>query len=223
MKKINDYYLGIEKNDYKVSLIITDDFKISRVIAKEDINEEGYNYKKGNEVKFSKEEINFIEENLKEEFNVANIDRIYYELPQKLKIEEMTNSEKVERVKEINSLLMELKEERKQLLEDLKQVKTEAAQCQNTKLENISADELKDSKPIDELIKEALNSKKTAGEVVDNAIKGLKKNDIINILKESGFSFSKSQSKEELIKDIKVTVARKVGFEKIRSNNQKER
>ena len=27
----------------------------------------------------------------------------------------------------------------------------------------------------------------------------------------------------ELIKDIKVTVARKVGFEKIRSNNQKER
>ena len=58
----------------------------------------------------------------------------------------MTNSEKVERVKEINSLLMELKEERKQLLEDLKQVKTEAAQCQNTKLENISADELKDSK-----------------------------------------------------------------------------
>ena len=223
MKKIDDYYLGIEKNDYKVSLIITDDFKISRVIAKEDINEEGYNYKKGNEVKFSKEEINFIEENLKEEFNEANIDGIYYELPQKLKIEEMTNSEKVERVKEINSLLMELKEERKQLLEDLKQVKTEAAQCQNTKLENISADELKDSKPIDELIKEALNSKKTAGEVVDNAIKGLKKNDIINILKESGFSFSKSQSKEELIKDIKVTVARKVGFEKIRSNNQKER
>ena len=118
---------------------------------------------------------------------------------------------------------MELKEERKQLLEDLKQVKTEAAQCQNTKLENISADELKDSKPIDELIKEALNSKKTASEVVDNAIKGLKKNDIINILKESGFSFSKSKSKEELIKDIKVTVARKVGFEKIRSNNQKER
>ena len=223
MKKINDYYLGIEKNDYKVSLIITDDFKISRVIAKEDINEEGYNYKKGNEVKFSKEEINFIEENLKEEFNEVNIDGIYYELPQKLKIEEMTNSEKVERVKEINSLLMELKEERKQLLEDLKQVKTEAAQCQNTKLENISANELKDSKPIDELIKEALNSKKTAGEVVDNAIKGLKKNDIINILKESGFSFSKSQSKEELIKDIKVTVARKVGFEKIRSNNQKER
>ena len=48
MKKINDYYLGIEKNDYKVSLIITDDFKISRVIAKEDINEKGYNYKKGN-------------------------------------------------------------------------------------------------------------------------------------------------------------------------------
>ena len=223
MKKINDYYLAIEKNDYKVSLIITDDFKISRVIAKEDINEEGYNYKKGNEVKFSKEEINLIEENLKEEFNEVNIDGIYYELPQKLKIEEMTNSEKVERVKEINSLLMELKEERKQLLEDLKQVKTEAAQCQNTKLENISADELKDSKPIDELIKEALNSKKTAGEVVDNAIKGLKKNDIINILKESGFSFSKSQSKEELIKDIKVTVARKVGFEKIRSNNQKER
>ena len=223
MKKINDYYLGIEKNDYKVNLIITDDFKISRVISKEDINEEGYNYKKGNEVKFSKEEINFIEENLKEEFNEVNIDGIYYELPQKLKIEEMTNSEKVERVKEINSLLMELKEERKQLLEDLKQVKTEAAQCQNTKLENISADELKDSKPIDELIKEALNSKKTAGEVVDNAIKGLKKNDIINILKESGFSFSKSQSKEELIKDIKVTVARKVGFEKIRSNNQKER
>ena len=223
MKKINDYYLGIEKNDYKVSLIITDDFKISRVIAKEDINEEGYNYKKGNEVKFSKEEINFIEENLKEEFKVVNTDAIYCELPQKLKIEEMTNSEKVERVKEINSLLMELKEERKQLLEDLKQVKTEAAQCQNTKLENISANELKDSKPIDELIKEALNSKKTAGEVVDNAIKGLKKNDIINILKESGFSFSKSQSKEELIKDIKVTVARKVGFEKIRSNNQKER
>ena len=223
MKKINDYYLGIEKNDYKVSLIITDDFKISRVIAKEDINEEGYNYKKGNEVKFSKEEINFIEENLKEEFNEANTGGVYYELPQKLKIEEMTNSEKVERVKEINSLLMELKEERKQLLEDLKQVKTEAAQCQNTKLENISTDELKDSKPIDELIKEALNSKKTAGEVVDNAIKGLKKNDIINILKESGFSFSKSQSKEELIKDIKVTVARKVGFEKIRSNNQKER
>lgn len=223
MKKINDYYLAIEKNDYKVSIIITDDFKISRVIAKEDINEEGYNYKKGNEVKFSKEEINFIEENLKEEFKVVNTDAIYCELPQKLKIEEMTNSEKVERVKEINSLLMELKEERKQLLEDLKQVKTEAAQCQNTKLENISADELKDSKPIDELIKEALNSKKTAGEVVDNAIKGLKKNDIINILKESGFSFSKSQSKEELIKDIKVTVARKVGFEKIRSNNQKER
>ena len=223
MKKINDYYLGIEKNDYKVDLIITDSFKVSRVIAKEDINEEGYNYKKGNEVKFSKEEINFIEENLKEEFNEANIDGIYYELPQKLKIEEMTNSEKVERVKEINSLLMELKEERKQLLEDLKQIKTEAAQCQNTKLENISADELKDSKPIDELIKEALNSKKTASEVVDNAIKGLKKNDIINILKESGFSFSKSKSKEELIKDIKVTVARKVGFEKIRSNNQKER
>lgn len=223
MKKINDYYLGIGKDDYKVDLIITDSFKVSRVIAKEDINEEGYNYKKGNEVKFSKEEINFIEENLKEEFKVVNTDAIYCELPQKLKIEEMTNSEKVERVKEINSLLMELKEERKQLLEDLKQVKTEAAQCQNTKLENISADELKDSKPIDELIKEALNSKKTAGEVVDNAIKGLKKNDIINILKESGFSFSKSQSKEELIKDIKVTVARKVGFEKIRSNNQKER
>ena len=223
MKKINDYYLGIEKNDYKVSLIITDDFKISRVIAKEDINEEGYNYKKGNEVKFSKEEINFIEENLKEEFNEVNMDGIYCELPQKLKIEEMTNSEKVERVKEINSLLMELKEERKQLLEDLKQVKTEAAQCQNTKLENISADELKDSKPIDELIKEALNSKKTASEVVDNAMKRLKKNDIIKILEEKGFNCSKSQSKEELIKNIKGFVANRVGFEKIRSMNQKER
>ena len=223
MKKFNDYYLGIGKNNYVVDLITTDSFKVSRVIAKDDINEEGYNCKKGSEVKLNNEEIKSIEMELKEEFEAVNEGGAYYELPQKLKIEEMTNSEKVERVKEINSLLMELKEERKQLLEDLKQVKTEAAQCQNTKLENRSSDELKDSKPIDELIKEALNSKKTAGEVVDNAIKGLKKNDIINILKESGFSFSKSQSKEELIKDIKVTVARKVGFEKIRSNNQKER
>ena len=64
---------------------------------------------------------------------------------------------------------------------------------------------------------------KTEKEKEEKEIKKKKKNDIINILKESGFSFSKSQSKEELIKDIKVTVARKVGFEKIRSNNQKER
>ena len=61
MKKINDYYLGIEKNDYKVNLIITDDFKISRVIAKDDINEEGYNCKKGSEVKLNNEEIKSIE------------------------------------------------------------------------------------------------------------------------------------------------------------------
>ena len=55
MKKINDYYLGIGKNNYEVDLITTDSFKISRVIAKDDIKEEGYNCKKGSEVKRSEE------------------------------------------------------------------------------------------------------------------------------------------------------------------------
>ena len=50
-----------------------------------------------------------------------------------------------------------------------------------------------------------------------------KKNDIIKILEEKGFNCSKSQSKEELIKNIKGFVANRVGFEKIRSMNQKER
>ena len=88
---------------------------------------------------------------------------------------------------------------------------------------NVFREESKNSKSIDELIKEALNSKETASEVVDNAMKRLKKNDIIKILEEKGFNCSKSQSKEELIKNIKGFVANRVGFEKIRSMNQKER
>ena len=265
MKKIDSCYFGIGMNDYEVKVITNDNLDIRRVIAKEDIKEDDYNVKANEEIKLTDEDKKFFEEGLKEEFSAVNIGGIYCELPVNLPVEEMNKAEKIERLSDINKLLKSLVAEKKEILSSIETEKPkENTSCKNTKLDDMSVDELKqyaknndmrltskvkgkmiiqikeyekarstkgnvfreeskNSKSIDELIKEALNSKKTASEVVDNAIKGLKKNDIINILKESGFSFSKSKSKEELIKDIKVTVARKVGFEKIRSNNQKER
>ena len=265
MKKIESCYFAIGMNDYKVSVITNDNLDISRVIAKEDINEEDYHVKANEEIKLTVEDKKFFEECLKEDFGAVNIDGIYCELPVDLPVKEMNKDEKVERLSEINKLLKSLVAEKKEILNSLEVEKPLVNTLnKNNKLEDMSVDELKqyaknndmrltskvkekmitqikeyekarstrgnvfreeskNSKSIDELIKEALNSKETASEVVDNAMKGLKKNDIIKILEEKGFNCSKSQSKEELIKNIKGFVANRVGFEKIRSMNQKER
>ena len=203
MKKIESCYFAIGMNDYKVSVITNDNLDISRVIAKEDINEEDYHVKANEEIKLTVEDKKFFEECLKEDFGAVNIDGIYCELPVDLPVKEMNKDEKVERLSEINKLLKSLVAEKKEILNSLEVEKPLVNTLnKNNKLEDMSVDELKqyaknndmrltskvkekmitqikeyekarstrgnvfreeskNSKSIDELIKEALNSKKT--------------------------------------------------------------
>lgn len=211
MKKIENYELAIGQNDYKVDLIVSNDLKVNKIIAKENVNEEECSCKKGEEVKLDKEEIKFISENIKEEFENNDLPNVK---------EEMSLEEKLARVKEINSLLKGLQEERKQLLQELQEAKSEKKE---TKVEPKAAT----SKSIDELVKEAIDTKQDSGKVVDTAMKGLKKADIMAMLQKSGFSYSNSKSKSELINNIKSMVGKRVGFEIIneqfKKNNSPER
>ena len=89
MKKIESCYFAIGMNDYKVSVITNDNLDISRVIAKEDINEEDYHVKANEEIKLTVEDKKFFEECLKEDFGAVNIDGIYCELPVDLPVKEL--------------------------------------------------------------------------------------------------------------------------------------
>ena len=68
MKKFEKDLLAIGRNDYLVTIITDDDYNVIKIIAEEDINEtKKHTYKKGDEVKLSKADRNFITENLIEE------------------------------------------------------------------------------------------------------------------------------------------------------------
>ena len=69
MKKFENDLLAIGKNDYLVTIITDDEYNVIKIISEEDINEsKKHTYKKGEEVKLSKVDRNFITENLIEEY-----------------------------------------------------------------------------------------------------------------------------------------------------------
>lgn len=69
MKILKGYDLAIGMNDYKVRMAVTDNYDVIKVVAEEDIKEsKKHTYKVGEEIKLSKRDMDFISENLKEEF-----------------------------------------------------------------------------------------------------------------------------------------------------------
>ena len=68
MKEINKYEIAIGMNDYKVNLTVDDQYNVISIIAAEDIKEGKKKFTTGQEVKLSKTDIRFLEENLREEF-----------------------------------------------------------------------------------------------------------------------------------------------------------
>ena len=69
MKKFENDLLAIGKNDYLVTIITDDEYNVIKIISEEDINEsKKHTYKKGEEIKLSKGDRDFITENLIEEY-----------------------------------------------------------------------------------------------------------------------------------------------------------
>ena len=66
--ELKNYEIAIGMNDYKVNLKVDDQYNVLSIIALEDIKEGRKKFVKGQEVKLSKSDIKFLEENLREEF-----------------------------------------------------------------------------------------------------------------------------------------------------------
>ncbi len=66
--ELKNYEVAIGMNDYKVNLKVDKEYNVLSIIAAEDIKEGRKKFTKGQEVKLSKSDIRFLEENLREEF-----------------------------------------------------------------------------------------------------------------------------------------------------------
>ena len=69
MKELRNYEMAIHMNDYKVNLVVTDNYEVVSITAAEEIKEtKKHTYKVKDEVKLTKTDKKFLEENLREEF-----------------------------------------------------------------------------------------------------------------------------------------------------------
>ena len=66
--ELKNYEIAIGMNDYKVNLKVDENYNVLSITALEDIKEGRKKFTKGQEVKLSKSDIRFLEENLREEF-----------------------------------------------------------------------------------------------------------------------------------------------------------
>jgi hypothetical protein len=66
--ELKNYEIAIGMNDYKVNLKVDNQYNVLSIIAAEDIKEGRKKFATGQEVKLSKSDIKFLEENLREEF-----------------------------------------------------------------------------------------------------------------------------------------------------------
>ncbi len=66
--ELKNYEIAIGMNDYKVNLKVDDQYNVLKITALEDIKEGRKKFAVGQEVKLSKSDIRFLEENLREEF-----------------------------------------------------------------------------------------------------------------------------------------------------------
>ena len=61
--------IAIGMNDYKVNLVVDEEYNVVSIVAAEDIKEtKKHTYKIGDEIKLTKTDKRFLEENLREEF-----------------------------------------------------------------------------------------------------------------------------------------------------------
>ena len=69
MKELRNYEIAIGMNDYKVNLVVDEEYNVVSIAAAEDIKEtKKHTYKIGDEIKLTKTDKRFLEENLREEF-----------------------------------------------------------------------------------------------------------------------------------------------------------
>ena len=69
MKELRNYEIAIGMNDYKVNLVVDEEYNVVSIVAAEDIKEtKKHTYKIGDEIKLTKTDKRFLEENLREEF-----------------------------------------------------------------------------------------------------------------------------------------------------------
>ena len=69
MKELRNYEIAIGMNDYKVNLVVDEEYNVISIVAAEDIKEtKKHTYKIGDEIKLTKTDKRFLEENLREEF-----------------------------------------------------------------------------------------------------------------------------------------------------------
>ena len=66
--ELRNYEIAIGMNDYKVNLRVDNQYNVLSIIAAEDIKEGRKKFAAGQEVKLSKSDVKFLEENLREEF-----------------------------------------------------------------------------------------------------------------------------------------------------------
>ena len=60
--------IAIRMNDYKVNITVDEEYNVHKIIALQPINEGKQRYMTGQEVKLSKSDLKFLEENLREEY-----------------------------------------------------------------------------------------------------------------------------------------------------------
>ena len=60
--------IAIGMNDYRVSLVVDDEYNVHSIVALEDIKESRKKFAAGEEVKLSKTDLKFLVENLREEY-----------------------------------------------------------------------------------------------------------------------------------------------------------
>ena len=60
--------IAIGMNDYKVNITVDEEYNVCKIIALQPISEGKQRYMTGQEVKLSKSDLRFLEENLKEEY-----------------------------------------------------------------------------------------------------------------------------------------------------------
>ncbi len=60
--------IAIGMNDYKVNITVDEEYNVQKIIALQPINEGKKKFMTGEEVRLSKTDLRFLEENLKEEY-----------------------------------------------------------------------------------------------------------------------------------------------------------